>query len=64
MFDKVKQLNELRKMRGQAMELQRELEKIVKFYKEQYFKGLVLKEFSTLYRIVFDGDLKLNKKET
>ncbi len=29
MFDKLKQLNELRKMRSQAMELQRELEKIV-----------------------------------
>ena len=29
MFDKIKQLNELRKMRGQAMELQKELEKIV-----------------------------------
>lgn len=30
MFDKLKQLNELRKMRGKAMELQKELEKIVK----------------------------------
>ncbi len=29
MFDKLKQLNELRKMRSQAMELQKELEKIV-----------------------------------
>jgi len=28
MFDKIKQLNELRKMRSQAMELQKELEKI------------------------------------
>jgi len=28
MFDKLKQLNELRKMRSQAMELQKELEKI------------------------------------
>lgn len=28
MFDKFKQLNELRKMRSQAMELQKELEKI------------------------------------
>ena len=28
MFEKVKQLNELRKMRSQAMELQKELEKI------------------------------------
>lgn len=30
MFDKLRQLNELRKMRSQAMEMQKELEKIVK----------------------------------
>lgn len=48
MFDKVKQLNELRKMRSQAMELQRELEKI----KESAEKGGM--------RVVVTGDQKVS----
>lgn len=37
MFDKVRQLNELRKMRSQAMDLQKELDRII----ETYEKGSV-----------------------
>jgi DNA-binding protein YbaB len=48
MFDKVKQLNELRKMRSQAMELQKELEKI----KESAEKGGM--------RVVVTGDQKVS----
>ena len=48
MFDKFKQLNELRKMRSQAMELQKELEKI----KESAEKGGM--------RVVVTGDQKIS----
>jgi len=48
MFDKLKQLNELRKMRSQAMELQKELEKI----KESAEKGGM--------RVVVTGDQKVS----
>ena len=48
MFDKFKQLNELRKMRSQAMELQKELEKI----KESVEKGGM--------RVVVTGDQKIS----
>jgi len=48
MFEKVKQLNELRKMRSQAMELQKELEKI----KESAEKGDM--------RVVVTGDQKVS----
>ena len=48
MFDKLKQLNELRKMRSQAMELQKELEKI----KESAEKGAM--------RVVVTGDQKVS----
>ncbi len=34
MFDKIKQLNDLRKMRSQAMELQKELDKIIETYEK------------------------------
>jgi len=34
MFDKIKQLNELRKMRSEAMELQKELDVIVETYEK------------------------------
>lgn len=48
MFDKVKQLNELRKMRSQAMALQKELEKI----KESAEKGGM--------KVVVTGDQKIS----
>ena len=48
MFDKIKQLNELRKMRSQAMELQKELEKI----KESAERGGM--------RVVVTGDQKVS----
>ena len=48
MFDKLKQLNELRKMRSQAMELQKELEKI----KESAERGGM--------RVVVTGDQKVS----
>ncbi len=48
MFDKFKQINELRKMRSQAMELQKELEKI----KESAEKGGM--------RVVVTGDQKIS----
>ena len=48
MFDKIKQLNELRKMRSQAMELQKELEKI----KESAERGDM--------RVVVTGDQKVS----
>lgn len=41
MFDKVKQLNELRKMRSQALEMQKELEKIVKSFTKGNIKVVV-----------------------
>jgi len=39
------------------------LERITKFYKEQEFKRMILKEFSTLFTTVFNGDIMPNKKE-
>lgn len=47
MFDKVRQLNELRKMRSQAQELQKELEKI----RESAEKGGM--------KVVVSGDQKI-----
>ena len=41
MFDKVKQLNELRKMRSQAMALQKELEKIKESVEKDGMKVVV-----------------------
>jgi len=38
MFDKVRQLNELRKMRGQAMQLQKQLDEIIETYEKDGIK--------------------------
>ncbi|OGM26114.1 hypothetical protein A3D00_01775 [Candidatus Woesebacteria bacterium RIFCSPHIGHO2_02_FULL_38_9] len=54
MFDKVKQLNELRKMRSQAMELQKELEKISKSYQKGNIKVVVTGDQKISY-IEIDG---------
>ena len=39
------------------------LDRITKFYKEQDFKGQLLKEFSTLYTTIFDGAIMLDQNE-
>lgn len=41
MFDKVKQLNELRKMRTQAMELQKQLKEVTESVEERGIKVIV-----------------------
>lgn len=38
MFDKLKQLNELRKMRSQALEMQKELKKVTEVYEKNDIK--------------------------
>ena len=38
MFDKLKQLNELRKMRSQALEMQKELKKVTEVYEKNNIK--------------------------
>ena len=62
MFDKVKQLNELRKMRGQAMELQRELEKIVKSSEKGRWKVTVNGAQQVIF-ITLDGEEQKELKE-
>jgi DNA-binding protein YbaB len=55
MFDKVKQLNELRKMRSQAMELQKELEKIKESSEKNGMKVVVTGDQKVAY-IEIDGE--------
>jgi DNA-binding protein YbaB len=54
MFDKFKQLNELRKMRSQAMELQKELEKIKESAEKNGMKVVVTGDQKIAY-IEIDG---------
>lgn len=49
MFDKLKQVNELRKMRSQAMELQKELEKITHSYEKDGLKVVVTGDQKVAY---------------
>jgi len=39
------------------------LNKITKFYVEQKFEDIVLREFSVLYSTIFDGDITLDREE-
>jgi len=55
MFEKVKQLNELRKMRSQAMELQKELEKIKESAERGGMKVVVTGDQKVTY-IEIDGE--------
>lgn len=55
MFDKVKQLNELRKMRSQAMALQKELEKIKESVEKNGMKVVVTGDQKISY-IEIDGE--------
>ena len=55
MFDKFKQLNELRKMRSQAMELQKELEKIKESAEKDGMRVVVTGDQKIAY-IEIDGE--------
>ncbi|MEK7112670.1 MAG: YbaB/EbfC family nucleoid-associated protein [Patescibacteria group bacterium] len=55
MFDKLKQLNELRKMRSQALELQKELEKIRESEERGGMKVVVTGDQKVAY-IEIDGE--------
>ncbi|HJX59477.1 hypothetical protein A2V61_02910 [Candidatus Woesebacteria bacterium RBG_19FT_COMBO_47_8] len=57
MFDKFKQINELRKMRSQAMELQKELEKIKESTEKGNMKVVVTGDQKIAY-IEIDGEEK------
>lgn len=61
MFDKFKQLNELRKMRGKAMELQKELEKIVKTIEKNGWKVSVSGDQKIRYIEKLDENATLEK---
>ncbi|MBI4153675.1 YbaB/EbfC family nucleoid-associated protein [Candidatus Woesebacteria bacterium] len=62
MFDKVKQLNELRKMRTQAMALQKELEKIKESVEKNGIKVVVTGDQKISY-IEIDGEERRDLEE-
>ena len=62
MFDKFKQLNDLRKMRSQAMELQKELEKIKESAEKGSMKVVVTGDQKIAY-IEIDGEEKRDLAE-
>jgi DNA-binding protein YbaB len=57
MFDKVKQLNELRKMRGEAIELQKQLDQIIHTYAKGNIKVKVTGSQKIDY-IEIDGEVR------
>ena len=62
MFDKLKQLNELRKMRTQAMELQKELDQIIETYEKGGVKVKVTGSQKVDY-IEVDGEERADIKD-
>lgn len=57
MFDKIKKLNELRKMRGQAMQLQKQLDEIIETYEKDGIKVKVTGSQKIDY-IELDGEAR------
>src|SRR4030067_2729395 len=62
MFDKLKQLNELRKMRSQAMGLQKELDQIIETYENRGVKVKVTGSQKVDY-IEIDGEERSDIKD-
>lgn len=62
MFDKFKQLNELRKMRSEAMELQKELDEIIESYESGRVKVKVTGSQKVNY-IEVDGEERSDIKD-
>ena len=62
MFDKLKQLNELRKMRSQAMGLQKELDQIIETYENRGVKVKVTGSQKVDY-IEVDGEERSDIKD-
>ena len=61
-FDKLRQLNELRKMRSQAMQLQKQLDEIIEVYEKGSIKVKVTGSQKVDY-IEIDGQVREDIKE-